>query len=161
MLQPRNTSAPDEITRKSLVADLNVHLLTARNLWEQLRGRATEKAVGHVQVVAATSDRMLSMGQTLIELARAQMRETSLATAALTMNEGGAEGRSGKMRVTVKALKVALAQKGLDTSGTRDDLLRRLNLASLGEGIPNGAGGASFVAGAAAKPGAVETSAQR
>ena len=68
LLQPRITRARDEITRKSLVADLNVHLLTARNLWEQLRGRATEKAVGHVQVVAATSDRMLSMGQTLIEL---------------------------------------------------------------------------------------------
>ena len=104
---------------------------------------------------------MLALGQTLIQFARTQKRETSRAEAALTMNEGGAEGRSGKMRLTVKALKAALAQKGLDTSGTRDDLLRRLNLASIGEGIPNGAGGASFVAGAAAKPGAVETSAQR
>ena len=82
LLQPRISKARNENTRKSLVADLIVHLLTARNLWEQLRGRATEKAVGHVQVVAATSDRMLSMGQTLIELLRAQKRETSLATAA-------------------------------------------------------------------------------
>ena len=160
LLQYKLCKAQNENTRKSLLAHLNEHLLAAQNLREQLQMRAAEKAVLHVQAFAQKSERMFAVGHRLIQFARTEVKDASRAEAALTMNEDGAEGCSGKMRMTVKALKDALTQRGLDTRGTKDDLLRRLNLASLGEGIPNGAGGASFVAGAAAKPGAAGTSAQ-
>ena len=160
LLQPRLSKARNENTRKTLLAQLNEHLLTAWNLREQLQVRATEKAIEHVKAVAKNSDRLLALGRSLIQFARTQKKKTSRAEAALAMNKGGAEGCSGKMKMTVKALKFALAPKGLDTRRTRDDLLRQLILVSLGEGIPNGVGGASFVACAAAKPGSAETSGQ-
>ena len=160
-LQPKLCKAQNENTRKSLLAHLSKHLLAAQNLREQLQMRAAEKTVLHLQAFAQKSELMFAVAHKLIQFARTEVKDASRAEAALTMNEAGAEGCSGKMRMTVKALKDALTQRGLDTRGTKDDLLRRLNLASLGEGIPNGAGGASFVAGAAAKPGAAGTSAQR